>query len=75
MTTLKLRFDTALGWFVAEPWQWLFGLLPPFWISEIYWMALEGNGLWWVALVAGIVLQVGLIVLLVQRFDMSDSTR
>ena len=58
-----------LGWIVAEPWQWLFGLFPPFWISKAYWMALEGHGLWWVVLIAGMVLQTGLILLLVQRFN------
>jgi fluoroquinolone transport system permease protein len=58
-----------LGWFVAEPLQWLFGLFPPFWISKAYWLALEGNNFWWMALLVGIVLQAGLIVWLVQRFN------
>ena len=57
-----------LGWFVPEPWQWLIGLFPPFWISKAYWLALEGRSLWWVALLVGIVLQVGLIWWLIQRF-------
>ena len=58
-----------LGWFVAEPWQWLIGLYPPFWIGKAYWLALEGRSLWWFALVMGIVLQCGLIYLLIQRFN------
>jgi len=57
-----------VGWFVAEPWQWLFGLFPPFLISKAYWMVLDGDGLWWVSLLAGIVLQAGLIALLIRRF-------
>ena len=58
-----------LGWFVAEPWQWLMGLFPPFWINKAYWMALDGRPLWWLALVAGLVLELGLIRLLILRFQ------
>lgn len=58
-----------LGWFVPEPFQWLIGVFPPFWISKAYWMALEGRGLWWLVLVGGILLQAGLIYLLMSRFN------
>ena len=58
-----------IGWFIAEPWQWLIGLFPPFWVSKAYWMALDGRELWWAALAAGVVLQMGLVWLLVQRFN------
>jgi len=58
-----------LGWFVPEPWQWLFGLFPPFWISKAYWLALEGNEAWWIALIVGVVLQLGLIRWLMERFN------
>lgn len=58
-----------LGWFVPEPYQWLLGLFPPFWISKAYWMALEGRGWWWVALLAGVVLQLGVISWLAKRYD------
>lgn len=57
-----------LGWFVSEPWQWLFGLFPPFLISKAYWMAFEGQGLWWVSLLAGIVLQLGVLVVMARWF-------
>jgi fluoroquinolone transport system permease protein len=57
-----------IGWFVPAPWQWLFGLFPPFWVGKAYWLALEGVSWWWVALLVGIVLQLGLIRLLVRRF-------
>ena len=58
-----------LGWFVAPPLQLLIGIFPPFWISKAYWMILEGNDLWWAALIIGIVLQIGLIALLMRRFN------
>lgn len=57
------------GWFVAEPWQWLFGLFPPFFISKAYWMALDGHGLWWIALLLGLILQGGLILWLMRLFN------
>ncbi len=57
-----------LAWFVSEPWQWLFGLFPPFLISKAYWMAYQGHNLWYIALVVGIVLQLCLLALLVRWF-------
>lgn len=56
------------AWFVAEPLQWVFGIFPPYWISKAYWMALEGRSEWWLALILGILLQLGLILLLLRRF-------
>jgi fluoroquinolone transport system permease protein len=58
-----------IGFFVAEPWQWLIGLYPPFWISKAYWLALEGRSGWWLALIVGIVLQIGMIAWFMQRFN------
>ncbi len=61
-------FLIILAWFVPEPFQFLFGLFPPFWTSKAYWLALDGNGLWIVALMIGIIAQLGAIYWLVQRF-------
>lgn len=58
-----------LGWFVAEPWQWLCAIFPPFVICKAYWMALAGNDLWPAALALGILLQCGLLAILVKRFN------
>lgn len=58
-----------IGYFVPEPWQWLIGLFPPFWISKAYWMAFESHRWWWVALVVGIVLQTGMIKWFLGRFN------
>lgn len=58
-----------IGWFVAEPYQWLFGLFPPFLISKAYWMALAGDPNWlWVELI-GVAGQLIVIWALVQRFQ------
>ena len=58
-----------LGWFVAEPWQWLLGLFPPFLVSKAYWMVIAGDSLWPLALVLGIMLQIGLLYILIRRFN------
>lgn len=60
-----------LGWFVAPPWQFLIGIFPPFWVSKAYWMVLEGNDLWWAALVIGIITQIVLILFLMRRFNVA----
>ncbi len=57
------------AWFVPEPVEFLFGLFPPYWVSKAYWLVLEGNPLWVLALVAGVVLQLALIFWLARRFN------
>lgn len=57
------------AWFVSEPWQWLFGLFPPYWISKAYWMILEGRSLWWAVLLVGIVYQAIAIWFLARLFS------
>lgn len=58
-----------VGWFVPEPWQWLLGLFPPFLVCKSYWMALDQQSLWWVPLLVGLAAEVGLVALLVRRFQ------
>ncbi len=58
-----------IGYFIPEPWQWLIGVFPPFWVVKAYWMALEGRSLWWLALIVGIISQMGLIYWFIKRFD------
>lgn len=61
-------FGIMVSWFVTEPYQYLFGLLPPYWISKAYWLALENNS-WWVgSLFLGIFLQAVMINWLIKRF-------
>lgn len=40
-----------VAFFVAEPWQWLFGLLPPYWTMKAVWMMQKGEAVHWVLLV------------------------
>lgn len=62
-----------IGWFVPEPWQWLFGLFPPFLISKAYWMALEGRNLWWIVLIIGSILQYLTIRWMTNLFNKNSS--
>lgn len=56
-----------LPYFLAPPWRWLFGVLPPYWPSEIVWMSAEGRT-WWPFVVGGLVTVVIYSVLLGRRF-------
>lgn len=58
----------VLGWFVPEPFQWLFSIFPPFLISKAYWLALEGASLWWAVLIGGVLLESTAIAVLIRRF-------
>ncbi len=58
-----------IGWFVPEPWQWLFGIFPPFWIGKAYWLALAGRSFWIIALLIGVVYQIVMINWLIKRFN------
>lgn len=56
-----------VAWFVAEPWQWLMGVMPSFWPVKLFWMAQDGESVWLFYIAA--VLFHGLILWgLVRRF-------
>mgnify|MGYP000250291115 CR=1 FL=1 len=58
-----------IGWFIVDPYQWLFSIFPPFLISKAYWMAL-GQSSWWIpTLLAGIVLQVAMVIVFIKQFQ------
>lgn len=61
-------FAIMVSWFVSEPYQLIFGFLPPFWISKAYWLALENNYWWLLALLLGITLQSVMIYWLIKRY-------
>lgn len=59
----------TISWFVGEPLQLLFGLLPPYWAVKAYWLALEDDPLWVGSLLLGIVLQGVVVMYLARRFE------
>lgn len=62
-------FLIPLAWFTPEPFQFLFGLFPPYWVGKAYWLALAGNPLWLGSLALGVVLQAALIAALTRHFN------
>lgn len=58
-----------MAWFVEEPLQLLFGVFPPFWITKGYWLALEGNPYWGLALLIGAGLNLLIITALARYFQ------
>ncbi|MBD1372073.1 hypothetical protein IC620_06830 [Hazenella sp. IB182357] len=57
------------AWFISEPWQWIVGAFPPFWISKAYWMLLAGESQWWTLIIIGIGLQWISIWILIRYFN------
>lgn len=57
-----------MAWFIPEPYQWLVGVFPPYWIAKAYWLAYAGDPLWFVPLVIGAVLLIGVNAFLARRF-------
>jgi len=35
-----------IAYFLAEPWQWLAGVYPPYWAAKAYWTAVAGDASW-----------------------------
>lgn len=56
-----------VAYFISPPWQYVFGLFPPFWLFKAWWVAADG-GLWWPHAVVGIVTNLALVVWLQRRF-------
>lgn len=57
------------AWFVPEPWQYIFGLFPPYWAAKALWIAEAGGSSWPLALVAGVVASAVALRLLMRRFN------
>lgn len=57
------------AWFVPEPFEFLFGLFPPYWAVKAYWAALAGESLWWIFLIIGVVMSGAVLAYLVRRFN------
>jgi fluoroquinolone transport system permease protein len=56
-----------LAYFVSEPWQWLFGLVPTFWPIKAFWQLLAGER-WWPTVILGLLCNGLLLLLLLRHF-------
>lgn len=64
-----VNWPPIVAWFVAPPWQWLFGLCPTYWPAKLVW-ELESGGAWvWAALLGSVVYGALLAVPMQRRFD------
>lgn len=57
-----------LAYFVEGPWQFAFGVVPPYWPAKVFWVALDGGGHYGVYVLAGLAYQGLLIYLLLGRY-------
>lgn len=70
-----LKISGLSGWiplaayFIPEPWQYLAGLFPHYWVFKAYWMAVEGRASWMLALGVGAVTLWVALWLLMKRFE------
>ncbi len=55
------------AYFVRDPWQYLFGVYPPYWVFRAYWSATAIDAAWWLYLAAAIVTHALAIALLLRR--------
>jgi fluoroquinolone transport system permease protein len=71
---LKILGSVAIvpvaAYFVAEPWQYLFGVIfPPYWALKSFWLAAAGDPRYLFFAVIGVLANGALLWLLVRRFD------
>jgi fluoroquinolone transport system permease protein len=58
----------AGAWFVPEPWQFVAGIIPPYWGVKAYWIAAAGGSDWALWLAPGLVTSVLWLWVLGRRF-------
>lgn len=57
------------AYFVAEPWQLIAGVYPPYWLIKAYWVAHADGPEWWIYLALGWVFTVPFLWWSVRRFE------
>lgn len=56
------------SFFLAEPWQYAMAAYPPYWGSKAYWLALEGDPVWPIWVVGGLVMSTIAVIALTRVF-------
>jgi fluoroquinolone transport system permease protein len=59
----------VLAYFVASPLAWAAGIVPAFWPAKAFWIAGQESAPFWSVLLAGALLHLGVLGLLLRRFD------
>lgn len=63
-----LNLVPAVAYAVGEPWQWLFGLHPAYWVTKAFWEAAGGSGTFLLYGLIGFLYNGVLLWFLTQRF-------
>ena len=61
-------FVATGAYFVAEPWQWLAGVYPPYWAVKAYWVAEAGSDAWPIWVLGGLLMSALWLVALVRMY-------
>lgn len=56
------------SYFLAEPWQWLAAVYPPYWAAKAYWVAQAGEGPWLPWVLGGLLVSAVWVGLLARLF-------
>ena len=64
-----LPMAAMVAYFVESKWQLAFGVVPMYWPSKAFWIAVEGGEGFWAYLVVGLLVHLGLLWLCVRRFQ------
>ncbi len=57
------------AYFLAEPWQYLCGLFPPYWLFKAWWVAVEGVEPWWPQALIGLLANLAFLYWMKTRFE------
>lgn len=64
-----INWPPVIAYFIAPPWQWLFGLCPTYWPAKLVWELESGGGWVWLALLGSVAYGFLLAVPMLRRFD------
>jgi fluoroquinolone transport system permease protein len=59
----------VIAWFVAPPWQLIFGLVPLYWPTKLFWLLHAGQANAWLYGLIGLIYQFLLLAVLLRRFN------
>lgn len=64
-----IMLPPAIAYFIPTNWQVAFGLIPTYWPAKAFWALQAGDINYWLYLLVGLVYQLGLLALLLRRFN------
>jgi fluoroquinolone transport system permease protein len=68
-TVGNIMLIPVAAYFVDPPWQYLAGVLPPFWTLKAFWLASEGSPGFGVTIAVGLAVHIAALAWLIKRFN------